>query len=92
MIASPTTYPETHAEIEQALQAHQFECTNFRRAEVLHVIGVGMGGWVAVIGDRANGNYEWVARHEGQAPRYSHSNSGYGCPASALRDGLNERL
>ena len=65
--------------------------------DILHVIPVGMSGWVAVIGDPPNGSYEWVVQPEAgwsgaDLPPLEHSDSGYGCPASAMRDGLTAAL
>lgn len=85
-------------EIEREIDARKFEYTDIRRCVVMNVVWFGFGGWVCVIGDPNNADYEWIARHDtgfadnGKPARYSHSNCAYGCGASALRDGLNAIL
>ncbi len=53
--------------------------------KVLHDLDVGDGVRVKVIGDPENGAYEWCIEREGGL---TFSDSGYGLPEIALRDGL----
>ena len=90
-------HEEIRTEIEGRFHQDNFSFTYFETAEVLHVFSAGVCGWVAVIGNRDEGSYEWIVRHdsgfrEGATPRYESSNAGYGCSASALRDGLKLAL
>lgn len=52
---------------------------------VIHNVRIEEGISVQAVGDPRNGAYEWVIR----TPDWiKHSDSGYGAPGSALRDGL----
>ena len=56
----------------------------------VHVIAVGMVDHVVVVGDPDNASYEWLIRTpNGERER---SNSNYGSPEAALRDGLTAYL
>jgi hypothetical protein len=84
-------------EITRQFRSGHFRYTDFSASELLHFVSVGKNGWVAVIGEPDSGSYEWVIRHDGEFHGqtdvyYDHSDSGYGCPESALRDGLKECL
>lgn len=48
---------------------------------------VGATDWVEVIGDPDGGGYEWVIRNDA-GKIVEHSDCGYGCTDTALRDGI----
>jgi hypothetical protein len=86
----------TTDQLRSELPAVAFDYTALARAKVIHAISVGMSGKVWVIGDGANASYEYVIRPDsgfsGESRPLEHSNAGYGCAASALRDGLIRAL
>lgn len=54
---------------------------------VLHHLPMSPGYSVKVVGNPANGSYEWVVERNG---KLTHSDCGYGDSDIALRDGLIE--
>lgn len=56
---------------------------------LFHCFQVDIKKWVGVIGDGANGCYEYFVWHDG---KLTHSNDGYGSTDIALRDVLNREL
>jgi hypothetical protein len=63
----------------------KYSCLSKTRP-VLHSVAVDVDTYVEVVGDGANGCYEWVIR-QGDAIR-RHSDCGYGQCTVAFRDGL----
>lgn len=68
-----------------------FKYIDATQAEIMHLVAVGMSGWVCVIGVNGFASYEWVARRDGLRGTMF-SNLGYAQAAEALRDGLNVLL
>lgn len=84
---------KVEAELREKIDQEEFDYTVVEDFHVLHVVAFDFFGWVAVIGQPGCGDYEWFVRYGNENnPKYSHSNAGYGCPASALRDGLTFAL
>jgi hypothetical protein len=78
------------------LEPCEFEYIDCNMSVPVHVVAVGMRGWVAVIGHPGDASYEWVSREDAEYDgdervTLSHSNCGYGDSVSALRDVLNSR-
>lgn len=77
------------ADFPPVTDAPRFTYSGNDNLRLLHqVSGFGQGDAVQVVGDPANGSYEWIIRDDhGKIIR--HSQSGYGSVLIALRDGLN---
>jgi hypothetical protein len=76
------------------LAAVAFDYTDLARVNIIHTIP--MSGTVWVIGGEGGGSYEYIIRPDsgfsGESKPLEYSNEGYGCAASALRDGLIRAL
>jgi hypothetical protein len=57
-------------------------------ADQLYSMDVDMDAEVRIVGDPANGAYEWIIVEHGIVTK--HSDCGYGMPSIAMRDGLVE--
>ncbi len=85
-------FAQVVAERLHRVPSSKFQYLDLDRSAVLYVMGS-----VAVIGMPDNGVYEWVHRLEGDfhgdaRERWANSDCGYGCPQSAMRDGLSVAL
>lgn len=76
------------------LEPCEFDYIDCNESVLVHVVGIGMCGWVAVIGHPGDASYEWVAREDlgDERVKLTHSNCGCGSAAVSLRDGLNSVL
>jgi hypothetical protein len=86
----------TSDQLRSELPAVAFDYTDLASSKIIHTIQVGMSGTVWVIGGGGGGSYEYVIRPDSgfrvESKPLEHSNAGYGCAASALRDGLIRAL
>lgn len=80
--------------LRSLLRQRDFECIDLDRMRIVHRIPVNQGALVIVIGQEGDASYEWIYLPERpeRGQQWTHSNAGYGEPAIALRDGLNEAL
>lgn len=83
-----TTQPPAAGDRPLVADCPAFKYTDREYTRLLYRIpGHGFADSVEVIGDPANGSYEWVVRGE-DGKIVEHSDSGYGSTFSAMRDGM----
>jgi hypothetical protein len=89
----------TIEDIRRQLSRFRFNYIDLEQAVILYQVAAGCRGAVFVIGHPGDASYEWLVQHDpdfvppNEEPLVTeHSDSGYGCSATALRDGLNHFL
>lgn len=78
--------------IEINIGSRAFSYIDKADAEVVVAVAVGQQGWVAVVGEPACGDYEWVRQPDAPKVKLQHSDVGYSSAAEAMRDGLKAAL